>query len=432
MGNAAYWFIADFILLQKTKIIQLMKKLISENKIILAVFAIFILLALNGKTLFSVLNTDFIGIVVSCSLFVIGGRKTNNKISYFLFLCILILEFVTYHLHTKSVHFLAMLMMLCLIFHYFTAKFSFIAFICIILFSTLFSSFFTHLTAEIKQGLCYIVYLTLKNFITINKIEGVNFFINNSKITIDTACMGLSMFKIGLLSGAVLMTLEERKQNHYYGIFQILKLCFLIIVLNVVSNYFRIITLVFFNCTQENALHHCIGLICFTVYQIIPMLLLVKYIKPKFINDNSIDIKPKASIILLSFVLLFAVSIKIINKSNNGFRQDLNSKFGSVKGVWVNDEVFKIEDNKKLTYIKTPSHNPLICWTGDGYTISESKKIFINNEVIWFNKMEKNGQNYNSHWWYQCGDKKYTSMAEVMLTKLIYDQPVFLINETTK
>jgi hypothetical protein len=94
--------------------------------------------------------------------------------------------------------------MLCLVFHYFTAKFSFIAFICIILFSTLFSSFFTHLTAEIKQGLCYIVYLTLKNFITVDKIEGVNFFINNSKITIDTACMGLSMFKTGLLSGAVL------------------------------------------------------------------------------------------------------------------------------------------------------------------------------------------------------------------------------------
>ncbi|RZJ50330.1 MAG: exosortase N [Flavobacterium sp.] len=409
-----------------------MKKLISENKIILAVFAVVILLAINGKTLFSVLNTDFIGIVVSCSLFVIGGRKTNYKINYFLFVSILILEFVTYRLHTKSVHFLAMLMLLFLVFHYFTAKFSFIAFICIILFSTLFSSFFTHLTAEIKQGICYVVYLTMKNFITIDKIEGVNFFINNSKITIDTACMGLSMFKTGLLSGAILMTLEERKQKQYYGIFQILQFCFLIIVLNVVSNYFRIITLVIFNCTQENTLHHGIGLICFTVYQIIPMLLLVKYIKPKLVSNDSINIQPKTSIIILSFVILFAVSIKIINENNNGFRQDLNSKFGSVKGVWVNDEVFKMEDNKKLTYIKTPSHNPLVCWTGNGYTIIESKKIFINNEEIWFNKMEKNGQNYKSYWWYQCGDKKYTSMVEVMFIKLIYNQPVFLINETTK
>jgi hypothetical protein len=36
---------------------------------------------------------------------------------------------------------------------------------------------------------------------TLDRIEGVNFYINNAKITIDTACMGLSMFKTGLLTG---------------------------------------------------------------------------------------------------------------------------------------------------------------------------------------------------------------------------------------
>ncbi|MEN2400748.1 exosortase N [Flavobacterium sp. MC2016-06] len=364
-----------------------MKDLILKNKSILAVFAMLIVFAINSKILLLNLNNDFLGILGSLFLFVIGSRKTDFKINYFLIVILLLLEFISYRLNTKSVHFLAVILLLCLVYYYFTGKFSFIAFICLILFSTLFSAFFAHLTSEIKQGLCYIVYLTLKNFIVIDKIEGVNFYINNAKITIDTACMGLSMFKTGLLSGAILMTLEERKQKLHYGVFQILIFCILIIVLNIVSNYFRIITLVILNCTQENTLHHTIGLICFTLYQIIPMLVIIKYIKPRLIDHNLSEIKPKAIIALVSFLVVLVTSIKIKNENVHNFRQDFNSKYDAKKGVWVNNEVFK---------------------------------------------MEKDNQNYNSYWWYECDHKKYTSIVEILFIKLIYNQPIFLVNEIQK
>ncbi|WP_374175179.1 exosortase N [Flavobacterium tructae] len=409
-----------------------MKDLILHKKTILAVFAILLLFAINSKILLLNLNNDFLGILGSLCLFIVGGRKTNFRINYFLILSILLLEFISWRLNTKSVHFLSILLFLCLVFHYFTGKFSFIAFICLVLFSTLFSAFFAHLTSEIKQSLCYIVYLTLKNFIPINKIEGVNFYINNAKITIDTACMGLSMFKTGLLFGAVLMTLEERRLKQYYGVFQILSFCLLIIALNITSNYFRIVTLIFFNCTQENFLHHAIGLICFTVYQIIPMLFIIKYIKPKIENNDSNKIKPKILIVFVSFTLLLATSIKIKNETETNFHQEVSSEYHTKKGSWVNKEVFKIETPKKLTYIKTPSHNPMVCWTGSGYKIIESKKVLVNKEEIWFNKMEKNNQNYTSYWWYESNGKKYSSLIEVLLIKLIYGKPIFLINETSK
>lgn len=409
-----------------------MKDFIFKNQLILAVAAILILFASNSKVLFSGLNSDFIGVIGSFLLFVIGGRKTSFKINYFLLVLILLLEFVSYRLNTKSVHFLAILLFLCLVFHYFTGKFSFIAFICIVLFSTLFSAFFTHLTSEIKQSLCYLVYLTLKNFIAIEKIEGVNFYINTSRITIDTACMGLSMFKTGLLSGAILLTLEERKQQKYYGVFQILLFCLLIIVLNIISNYFRIITLVVFNCTQENTLHHTIGLFCFTVYQIVPMLLLIKYLKPKITNNNPVKIIPKTSLIIVSFLLLLLTGIKMNHAKTSDFQEDVQTNYNTKKGVWINKEVFKIETPNKLTYIKIPSHNPLVCWTGDGYKITKSNKISMNKEKIWFNKMEKGNKNYSSYWWYESGNKKHTSIVEVMFIKLFYNQPVFLINTTIK
>ncbi|BFM43948.1 hypothetical protein CFS9_25890 [Flavobacterium sp. CFS9] len=409
-----------------------MKNLILQKKPILAVFAILLLFAINSKILLLNLNNDFLGILGSLCLFIIGGRKTNFRINYFLILSILLLEFISWRLNTKSVHFLSALLFLCLVFHYFTGKFSFIAFICLILFSTLFSAFFAHLTSEIKQSLCYVVYLTLKSFLPINKIEGVNFYINNAKITIDTACMGLSMFKTGLLFGAILMTLEERRLKQYYGVLQIVSFCFVIITLNIISNYFRIVTLIFFNCTQENFLHHAIGLICFTVYQIIPMLFISKYIKPKIENNNSTKIKPETLIVSLSFTIILATSIKIKNETETNFRQEVSSEYPIKKGSWVNKEVFKIETVKKLTYIKTPSHNPMVCWTGSGYKIIESKKILVNQEEIWFNKMEKDNQKYKSYWWYESNGKKYSSLIEVLLLKLIYGKPIFLINETLK
>ena len=259
----------------------------------IGIFIVFCLLIINYKIVLIGLDSNLFGIIFSIALFFIGGRKTTLNLNFPLFVLIFILDFISYRLHTKSVHFLSLALFVCLIYYNITQKFSFIAFICVLLFSSLFSTFFEYLTTEIKQALCYYVYVTLKNFIPINKIEGVNFYINNAKITVDTACMGLSMFKTGLLSGALLMTFEEKKHQKYFNITQIFLFCCLLIVLNIISNYFRIITLILFNCTEENILHHSIGIICFIFYQIIPMLFLVRFFKP-----NKEAISKKASNII--------------------------------------------------------------------------------------------------------------------------------------
>ncbi|KQX04900.1 hypothetical protein ASC72_22410 [Flavobacterium sp. Root420] len=345
---------------------------------------------------------------------------------------IFILEFVSYRLHTKSVHFLALALFVCLIYYNITQKFSFIAFICILLFSSLFSTFFEYLTTEIKQSLCYYVYLTLKNFMPINKIEGVNFYINNAKITIDIACMGLSMFKTGLLSGALVLTLEEKKHRKYFTIIQILLFCCVLIVLNIISNYFRIITLVLFNCTEENVLHHTIGILCFVFYQIIPMLFLIRFFKPK---KEEIKITRSLYPVLFTLVgtlIVFATSFEIKKEQHYDLLENLNPEYENQKGIWVNKEVFKIVMPDKLIYIKTSNHNPLVCWTGAGYKIIESKEVKKGNEKIWQAKIEKDQILYYSYWWYECNSKKYTSLIEVLLIKLFDNKPVRLINETSK
>ena len=409
-----------------------MKIPITRYKKEITILILTCLLTINYPIIAAGLDSNFFGVLLSILLFLIAGRKTTLKISYPLLGMIVLLEFISYRLHTKTLHFQALSLFICFIYYSFTRKFSFIAFICLFLFSSVFDQLFNYLTVEIKQTLCYSVYLTLKNFISIDRIEGVNFYTNNAKISIDTACMGLSMFKTGLLTGAFLLTLEERKQQKFFSIIQILLFCLIIVVLNLISNYFRIITLILFNCTEENALHHTIGIICFAFYQILPMLFLIRLFKPTIeeISSKPMSLKMLPIIIISGIVLITSLEIK--KEQNQNILENLDPKYTSQKGVWANKEVYKIVTPGKLTYIKTPVHKPLICWTGNGYKIIESKKIIRNQEEIWFVKMEKDNIRYFSYWWYECGNKKYTSLVEVLSIKLFYNKPVRLINETSK
>ncbi|OXA77062.1 exosortase N [Flavobacterium aquidurense] len=390
------------------------------------------LLITNYNIVLLGLDSNLFGIIFSIALFFIGGRKTSLNLNYPLFAMIFILEFISFRLYTKSVHFLALALFICLLYYNITKKFSFIAFICILLFSSLFNTFFEYLTTEIKQSLCYYVYLTLKNFIPINKIEGVNFYINNAKITIDTACMGLSMFKTGLLSGSLLLTLEEKKQQKYFSILQIFLFSCVLIALNIISNYFRIITLILFNCTDENALHHSIGILCFLFYQILPMLFIVRFFKPKEEEIKRNKSHYPIFFIFIGSLVLVITSVEIKKEQPYNLLENLSTEYPIKKGVWINKEVFKIITSKKLIYIKTPAHNPLICWTGTGYKIIESQKVKKGNNIIWRVKMEKDNTQYYSYWWYECNRKKYTSLIEVLLIKLSFNKPVRLINETSK
>ncbi len=421
-----------------------MKSFLLKNQILILIFAILSLFVINFNVVKLGFNSDFFGIIVSILIFALGSRKTKLKVNYLLILLILMLEFVSFRLHTKSLHFLSILLFASLIYHHITQKFSFIAFICILIFSSIFNKFFEHLTTEIKQNLCYLVFETCGKFLNIDRIEGVNFYIKNSKIAIDTACMGLSMFKTGLLIGAILLTLDEKKHQKYFGIFQIIIFCLIIILLNIISNYFRIVTLIILNCTQENLLHHLVGLICFAFYQVVPMFFIIKYLKPKHVFlEQNIDLKERNNqgiinfnlqkhiILLFILIIIVVTSLEIKNIKNDSLLLNLNPKYNIENGEWINNEVFKIETFDKLIYIKKPSHKPMICWTGDGYLITESKEITLNNDKVWFNKMEKNNIQYNSVWWYECGNKKYTSFIEVMFMKLIYNKPTRLINEVS-
>lgn len=162
------------------------------------------------------------------------------------------------------------------------------------------------------------------------------------------------------------------------------------------------------------------------------MLFLIRFFKPK---KEEIKITRSLYPVLFTLVgtsIVFATSFEMKKEQHCDLLENLNPEYENQKGIWVNKEVFKIVTPNKLIYIKTSNHNPLVCWTGAGYKIIESKEVKKGNEKISRVKMEKNNIQYYSYWWYECNNKKYTSLIEVLLIKLFDNKPVRLINETSK
>ncbi|OXA74668.1 exosortase N [Flavobacterium branchiophilum] len=392
---------------------------------------LFTLVCINYYTIKKCFNTDFYGILLSMTLFVWGSQKTSFKIAYLLLPCLAILEFIAFKLHTKALHLLALMLLLCLVYYYITSQFSFVALINLLLFSTIFNAFFENFTVEIKQFLCKIVYESLKHFLNIQRIEGVNFFINQTKVSVDTACMGLSMFKMGFLAASFLLIIQEKKLQKQFDCSSIITFCLLAFILNIISNYFRIIVLLLLNCTTNNPLHHALGLLCFVIYQLLPMLYLIRFFVPKKQHPVLQPMRFPIITIVIVLVVFFITSLAVQIETKANILTNLDTQYPISKGIWINNEVFKIATPNKLIYIKTPIHKPLICWTGDGYKIIKSEEKQVGQQKIWCNIMEKNNKRYQSLWWYECGNQKTDSFLKVMTYKLFTNQPVRLINEVT-
>ncbi|GEM55941.1 hypothetical protein FB1_21620 [Flavobacterium branchiophilum NBRC 15030 = ATCC 35035] len=135
--------------------------------------------------------------------------------------------------------------------------------------------------------------------------------------------------------------------------------------------------------------------------------------------------------IVIVLVVFFITSLAVQIETKANILTNLDTQYPISKGIWINNEVFKIATPNKLIYIKTPIHKPLICWTGDGYKIIKSEEKQVGQQKIWCNIMEKNNKRYQSLWWYECGNQKTDSFLKVMTYKLFTNQPVRLINEVT-
>lgn len=294
-------------------------------------------------------------------------------------------------------------------------------------------------TPNIKQYLTQLSYWTLKDLLNLSDMSGVHFKQGSQWITIDSSCMGLHMFKTGFLVLLILITLKEKIENLFYKYWYYFLLIVVCFFLNIFSNYFRIILLILLKNTEAGAIHYLIGTVCFLLYQILPLYVLVRYFKPT-ISDaeplKSNNISP-SSIIISGALCLFLIYIGYFVKRNFNETEyvlnGLEKRYPIKNGKWVEPDVYKIFTDNKLIYIKAKYHNPLVCWTGDGFAILD-KKI---TEKLVRGKMEKvnlalitnQKDTIAAYYWFEHRDLVYTSTLKMNLQQILYGGKSRLINE---
>lgn len=402
------------------------------SKIEIISLTIFIFgLILNYPVINANLAKESLGIFMAFALFFYCAKAVKYRVDIFLFLLIIPLQIIVYQLHINSFHFLSLEILVILLFFSITKKFSFLGFIGILLFTTLFNYAFNGISSEIKQEITKWVFYSLKDIINISHFEGVNCFINGVKITIDSSCMGLNLFKTGILLAIMFVLLEEKRLNKNFTNLQLMIYFTLVVFLNIISNYFRIVTLILTENIEDNFIHHFIGWFSFLVYQIIPCFLWIRYcIKPKKVLVNYPS-KPNFWFFFVICIPIFITSF--VFKKEKEYNLLFNLPENYKKGNWViKNEVYKKINQDTLIYIKAPFHNPTVCWTGSGYKITNQAIMISKKDKIHKLILEKNKIKYHSYYWYQVGNVKETSYIKASLKGLLYNKPIQLINETVR
>lgn len=389
----------------------------------------FLLLLLNYRTLQIGLGENLPVILGASFLFVYASRPAAPRIYYGISVLVLLLFLCSWQLYTRSTLSLALVLTGVLLFYLHTGRFSAGAFLLFIFCTSVSDKLIMQFSVEIKQELCTWAYLSLRDVLPIDKQEGVHLWISGRRISVDTACMGLSMLRTGFLCAVALLSLEEKRSGRRFSYMQYLLVFALTLFCIILSNYFRILILLLTGNTEDNLLHQLIGLSCFALYILLPLFVLFRFMRPR---KSFRETRPSSSYIpvfIFGILMIFALALSLRIEKGPEYSRILDGL--PVKdGEWVNPEVYKIEEEGKLTYIKTASHSPMLCWTGSGYQVLRDYISTYEHKPAHCTLLEKDGKVLYSYWWYENGSERALSFPEVMLTQLFTGNPARLINVT--
>lgn len=366
--------------------------------------------------------------LAALALFVFGARPSGPALFRITALIVCGLLLVSFRLYTRSTHMLSLLLLGTMLYYVCYGRFSVPGLLVLLLCSGVSDKLLLQFSAEIKQYLCRWAYLSLKDILHIQKQEGIYLWLPGRRISIDTACMGLSMLRTGILCAAALLTLEERRHNRRFAYMQYLLVMAAAVLLVILSNYFRIILLLLSNSTEDGLLHQSVGLASFALYVLLPLYLFFRVLKPGVKNPSPIRISYIDKwLVLLLIPAAFAVSRALYTgPSYIRILEGLNIPGGS----WVTPEVYKVQSPGRLTYIKTAAHSPMLCWTGSGYNIVRDFITVYKHRPAHCTVLEKEGRYLYSYWWYENGTRRALTFHSVLLRQLLTGNPARLVNIT--
>ena len=367
-------------------------------------------------------------IYITCSLVLVILNRSEVSYSPFNIISgtlVLLCAISTWLLDYRSLLFLTTLSAVILLAGSYTRRDVMLPMLLVWLTSPALHSFLHGYSALIKQQLAIGVYTIAGKMIAIQSAGQGILHTSAGGITINDGCMGLDMLKVNFFIAVMVLFLKERKLKIQHSPGQVFFLLLVSIVLNMVSNIFRIIILVWSGEVQDGLTHQAIGMVCFAFYNVLPLIWITDRLRGKALVIGNPP--PARSPWLRMVILTFLWVILIARPETANMMLPVAEKIARKRNMrleMISDDVIKLSDAKRIIYIKSVSHSPMICWTGDGYQIlpQQKTKTYTHDQLI------KKDELLNSYWWYQCGTQKTSSLLNAIVTGVMSAQPVQLVN----
>ncbi|MEJ0105827.1 MAG: exosortase N [Bacteroidota bacterium] len=288
-----------------------------------------------------------------------------------------------------------------------------------IIISPIFNYFTTVFTFPIRLQLSHLA-AQLLSFINPSVHQAGNVIrVYENDFSVDAECMGLNMVSVGLLVGILLLGYYQKKTKSTITFFRTTIFLGSVFLLIILSNLFRITSLVQFNIPQDTWGHETTGITCFIVYVILPATifiqwlvkrkktLAIKKIEESFISPNGIIAKNLIVCVGFFIAAVYVMKqkeISLLSKNRSalflpGFRSEI-----------IDRDIVKLENSNSLIYIKpiknfySTEHSPMICWKGSGYDLKKIKKECISGKYLYFAELCKDKDVLYTCWWFDNGN----------------------------
>lgn len=276
-------------------------------------------------------------------------------------------------------------------------------------------------------------------------VKGNVIISNGNEFSVDPACMGLNMMVTSLLLQLIIIAMYQRKYKLQLVWWQVAGLLALSFALNIISNLFRIICLVWFNILPGTTMHELGGIFCLLVYVIIPMVWVTQLVIKHKGRQVVIEKRHAAPVLLKSVLQIHLVLFLIISWA--GYKTILNDRsvgdptaavvaVAGYKTERVTAEIVKLQNSQSLIYVKnipgffSADHHPMICWKGSGYLFKQMQLETIGGQQVYTALLENGKEQLYTSWWYDNGFERTVEQVTWRRKMLVGGKPFSVVNVT--
>lgn len=277
-------------------------------------------------------------------------------------------------------------------------------------------------------------------------VKGNVIISNGNEFLVDPACMGLNMMVTSLLLQLIIIAMYQRKYQLQLSWLQVTGLLVVSFAMNIVSNLFRIICLVWFNILPGTTMHELTGIFCLLVYVVIPMVwltrLVIKY-KGQVTsviqtNETPVIWKNVLRVHLVLFIIISWAAFKTV--LNDRKVADATAAVVAVDGYSterVTAEIVKLQSNESLIYVKnipdffSADHHPMICWKGSGYLFNQMQQETIGGQQVYTALLINGNEQLYTGWWYDNGIEHTIEQVSWRYKMLVGEKSFSVVNVTT-